>query len=157
MAIESSLIKYYRCANWDEGDTHGGDIDLTEEITDGDQSVFDDVDNDERVAGDVEYRKIYVRNENADTWTNVKAWINSQTPASNSVIAINANDATNSDTQATAKNYTYYEPDSIDHADAQTIGDLAQNEYHAIWIRRTITAGGSGYTQDEFTLEFGSS
>lgn len=157
MAIDSALIKYYRCVTWAEGDSHGGDIDLTSEITGGDLSVFDDVTDAERVAGDVEYRKVYVRNENADTWAAILAWIETQTPAANSVIAINADDATTGDTQATAKLYTYYEPDSKEHANVQTIGDLAQNAYHAIWIRRTITAGGMGATSDAFTLGFGSS
>ena len=38
------------------------------------ENIFDDVANSERVIGDVEYRKIYIRNEGA-TWSNVVAWI----------------------------------------------------------------------------------
>ena len=74
--IDPTLIKFYECATWTEGNAHGGDIDTGDEITSGaDQNVFDDVSDAERVAGDTEYRKIFIRNENTGTWAAVKAWI----------------------------------------------------------------------------------
>ncbi|WP_305064618.1 hypothetical protein [Methanococcoides sp.] len=68
MAIDPALIKWYQCLTWTEGSTHGGDIDTGNEITSGaDQNIFDDVSNAQRIAGVTEYRKIFIRNEYADT------------------------------------------------------------------------------------------
>jgi hypothetical protein len=152
MAIELALLKFFQCLTWAEGDSHGGDIDLASEITSGqDQNIFDDVSNDERAAGDVEYRKIYIRNENADTWQAVKAWIAQFTPAANDEIEIKLG------TPGGVQNVEgvaagYVSPDTKEHADALAIGDLEENEYQAIWIKRTVTADGPGYTGNSFTI-----
>jgi len=159
MAISAASIKYYQSTVWEvEDDTEGGVIDLLHEITTAtDKNIFDDTTDAERVAGNVEYRKIFIRNENADTWESVLAWIEAQTPATNSVVAINCNNATADDVQLAAKAYNYFEPNSKIHADVQTIGNLVQDASHAIWIRRTITAAGDGYTDDTFEVKCESS
>lgn len=152
MAILAANIKWYQCATWAEGDTHGGDIDTGNEITSGaDQNVFDDVSNAERVAGDTEYRKIYIRNENADTWNAVKAWIDTFTAASNDEITIKLG------TNAGVKSVEgvaagYVSPDAKAHGDVLNIENLAQNAYASIWIKRVVTAAGGGYTANSFKL-----
>jgi len=157
MAILAANIKFYQCTTWTEGDSHGGDINLSNEITTGvGNNIFDDVSDAERVAGDTEYRKIFIRNENADTWAAVKAWISSFTLATNDEISIAL--GTPSGTQSgEATGLTYYSPDSKGHADVLSVGDLAQNAYKAIWIKRVVTALGDGYTENAFTLAFESS
>ena len=76
--ITAANLKLYQCATWTEGSTHGGDINTSAEIaSSGDQVIFDNVSNAERVAGDTEYRKVYFRNENATT-ASFKCWINTQ-------------------------------------------------------------------------------
>ena len=152
--IDPDLIKWYRCQTWEEGSTHGGDIDLNSEITTAtDKNVFDDVEDAERQAGDTEYRKIYIRNENAETWPGVKLWIKTNTPAANDSIAI-ALAVTNDDTQQDAEGYTFYTPTSKDDADVLDIGDLAQNEYKGIWIKRVVSpADGDGYINNYFELQ----
>lgn len=152
MAIDIANLKFYRCATWAEGDSHGGDIDTGNEITSGqDQNIFDDVADAERAAGAVEYRKIFVRNENVDTWEGVKAWIAAFTPAANDEIAIKL--GTNAGVQSVEGVAAgYVSPNAKDHADVLDIGDLAANAYQAIWIRRTVTAGGSGYSGNTFTI-----
>ena len=225
MAIDAANLKNYQCLTWAEGSTHGGDIDTSNQITSGaDQNVFDDVSNDERDNGDTEYRKIFIRNENADTWQAVKAWISAFTPADNDEVSIvkggfkdTRDDValsgtltfTNGDTAVTGdstafttevgkgdfiqldadatmvevasvtddthltlvddysgsggsgsgtrqggSSKTFVQPDSKTHADVLSLGDLAQNEYAAVWIKRVVTAGGSGYTNDSFELAF---
>lgn len=131
MAISAASIKWYQCRTWTEGATHGGDIDTGNEITSGaDQNIFDDVTNDERVAGDTEYRKIFIRNENADTWNAVKLWIESNTPATNDTVSIAL--GTNAGTQTSeGTGLTYVTPTSKVHVDVLTVGDLAQNAYQA--------------------------
>lgn len=152
MSLSPSNIKFYQCTTWAEGDSHGGDIDTGSEITDGtDQNIFDDVSNDERVAGDTEYRKIFVRNENTDTWAAVKLWIDQFTPATNDEISIKL--GTNAGVQSVEGVAAgYVSPDSKSHADVLTIGDLAENEYQAIWIKRVVSAAGDGYTGNSFSL-----
>jgi len=150
--ITTANIKFYQCATWAEGDTHGGDIDIGNEITSGaDENIFDDVENAERVAGDTEYRKIYVRNENAEAWEAVKAWIDTFTAATNDEISIKLG------TNAGVKSVEgvaagYVSPDAKGHGDVLSIGDLAQNAYQSIWIKRIVSAAGSGYTDNTFKL-----
>jgi hypothetical protein len=157
MAITIANIKFYQCTVWTEGGTHGGDIDTGSEITSGaDENIFDDVDNAERVAGDTEYRKIYVRNENADTWEAVKAWIDTFTPATNDEISIKL--GTNAGVQSVEGVASgYVSPDSKSHGDVLSIGNLVQNAYQSIWIKRVVTAAGDGYTDNNFKLAFESS
>lgn len=157
MALDPANIKFYQCATWAEGDTHGGDIDTESEITSGaDQNIFDDVAEAERAAGDTEYRKIYIRNENADAWNAVKAWIDTFTPATNDEITIKL--GTNAGVQSVeGVAGGYVSPDSKTHADVLSIGNLAQNAYQSVWIKRVVTAAGDGYTADNFKLAFESS
>lgn len=77
MAFEEKDIKFYRSAFWAESDDHGGDIDLANEISLSKilNNLFDDISDSERVSGDTDYRKLFVRNENEVTWAAVKAWI----------------------------------------------------------------------------------
>ena len=157
MGLSPSNIKFYQCTTWAEGGSHGGDIDLANEITSGaDQNIFDDVSNAERVAGDTEYRKIFVKNENTDTWAAVKLWIESFTPATNDEVSIKL--GTNAGVQSVEGVAAgYVSPDSKSHGDVLNIGDLAQNAYKAIWIKRIVSAAGDGYTANAFTLTLESS
>lgn len=152
MAIDPALIKWYQCTTWAEGSTHGGDIDTVNEITSGaDQNIFDDVTNAQRIAGVTEYRKIFIRNENADTWAAVKLWIAQFTDSPDDEISIAL--GTNAGVQSVeGVGATYVSPDSKVHADVLSVGDLAQNAYKAIWIKRVVTASANGYTNNSFQL-----
>jgi hypothetical protein len=151
------IFNFYQCSSWGEGVSHGGDINPDAPITSGiDQNVFDDVTPAERLTGDVEYRKIYVRNESIGPegyWQNVKVWIQMNTPAAGDTIWITAQ-GTNSDTQADAVGYTYYQPDSKLHANVQDIGTLAPGDYHHIWMRRVVSAGSGPYANNLFRIAF---
>ncbi len=114
------------------------------------ENIFDDVANSERAAGDIEYRKIYIRNEGT-TWSNVLAWIQRYSRAFGDLIFITIQ-GNNSDTQADAKGYNYYSPTSRVHANVQSIGTLASNDYQHIWIKRIIGTNIPGYTGNKFQL-----
>ena len=88
--FKASNIVVYQSQFWTEGDDHGGDIDLAHEISMDKivNNIFDDVADSERVAGDTEYRKIFVRNENLQNWADVKAWIEQFTLSSDDEITI---------------------------------------------------------------------
>jgi hypothetical protein len=88
MSIKASLIKFFQCATWTEGTAHGGDIGAVE-ISSGEiNNIFDNISDAERVAGDTDYRKIYVKNVNADTWAEVKLWISLFTESEDDEISI---------------------------------------------------------------------
>jgi len=90
MAFDTKNLKVYQCAFWNEGDGHGGDIDLANAISLSkiEENIFDHVTNAERVAGDTDYRKIFVRNENEETWAAVYAWISQLTLSEDDEIRI---------------------------------------------------------------------
>lgn len=149
--IDPSLMKWYHPLETAEGSTHGGGIDTTNEIVSGlDNNIFDDVSDAERESGDIEFRKVYIRNENVATYKGMKCWIQSNTPASNTNIGIAL--GTDNDVQTDAEGYTFVEPTSKVDINVLDIGDVVQNAAQAIWIKRTVTAGGLGYTDDGFTI-----
>lgn len=85
--IAATLLKFYQSTNWTDASTHGGAIDIGNAITTNvSENIFDNVSDAERAAGDTEYRKIFFRNENADTYTNALAWIDSNTPCSGDAV-----------------------------------------------------------------------
>jgi hypothetical protein len=85
--LSATLLKWYQCTNWTEAATHGGAIDTGNEITTNtSNNIFDDVSDAERSAGDTDYRKIFFRNENDDTYTTPKAWIDSNTPCTGDAV-----------------------------------------------------------------------
>lgn len=162
MAIDPALIKLYQCATWAEGDSHGGAINTaTGLITDASaNNIFDDVTDAERLAGVLAtdsnaYRKVFIRNENADTWAGVKCWISQATDATNDEVHIVA--AVGADIASTAKGYTYVTPTSKVHADVLSLGDIVQNASVGIWVQRLVDASGNGYTNNTFKLAFESS
>jgi hypothetical protein len=142
----------YRCTTWAEGDSHGGAINTSAEIpSSGDQVIFDDVTDNERVSGDTEYRKVFIRNENADS-VNLKVWIEANYSATNESISISL--GTDAGVQSVeGAGATYATPTTI--GTGLDIGTLAQNASKAVWIKRVVTAAGNGYVADTFQLKIG--
>ena len=232
MTFDAKNLKVYQCAFWNEGDEHGGDIDLANEISLSkiEQNIFDDITNAERVAGDIDYRKIFVRNENEETWAAVMAWISQLTLSSDDEIKIlaagtkskestpvaitgtctfeegqavvgvgtafltelakgeciyNATDDEESDACAIltitddthltlADDYAGTAGEGkatnlagvdecllfgspVTKATGLSLGDIAENEYKGIWIKRTVDAAASGYENNQFALKLESS
>jgi hypothetical protein len=48
---------------------------------------------------------------------------------------------------------TFVSPTSKTHEDVLDLDSLAQNESIGIWVKRVITSGGDGYTDDSFTIK----
>ncbi|MGC9443719.1 MAG: hypothetical protein ACP5E9_02105 [Candidatus Methanospirareceae archaeon] len=232
MTFDASNLKVYQCAFWNEGDEHGGDIDLANEISLSkiEQNIFDDITNAERVAGDTDYRKIFVRNENEETWAAVVAWISQLTLSPDDEIKIlraatkskvstpaaltgtatfvagqpvvgvgtafltelapgeciyNSTDDDESkatailsitdDTHLTlADDYggTTGEGKAVNVAGVDvclmfaspttkatglSLGDIAENEYKGLWIKRIVDAAASGYENNQFAIKLESS
>jgi len=150
MPIASNDIKYYKSS---DTDSTGGVISATEIVDDTLNNLFDDVSGDEAQAGDIEYRKIFIKNVHGSlSWQNVKVWVESATISTDDEIDISL--STNlTGSNATGDGQSYVRPTSKTHADVLDMGDIAAAEYVDVWIRRTVTAGASAYTNDEATLK----
>jgi hypothetical protein len=155
--ILDTNLKIYRCQTWTpEGTTHGGLINTGAEITGStDQLIFDDVTDAERASGATgadatQYRKIFFRNENADSSPFV-VWIDTQYPSTKEAISIALGTSAGTQTSEGA-GLTYTTPTTQGTGLTFT---LANNASQAIWIRRIITASSSGWKDDNFILKFG--
>lgn len=121
-------------------------------------SIFDRVTSAEATAGDVEYRCVYVHNANATlTALDTVIWIQSNTPAADTQVAIGLGTSAIGATEQTVANentapagVTFTEP--ANEAGALFIGDIPPNSHKAVWVRRTINAGAAANAADTFTL-----
>jgi hypothetical protein len=130
------------------------------EITDASlHNLFDVVSSVETAAGDVEYRCLYVHNAHATlTLQGAKIWIQTQTPNSQSAVAIALGAAAVNATETAVANestapgggVTFSEP--ANEGAALTIGDIPPGQHKAIWVRRTIDAGAAAYNADSVVL-----
>jgi hypothetical protein len=120
-------------------------------------AFFDLVSSAEAVAGDTEYRCIYVANIGTSTALGAKLWIQSNTPNTDNQIAIalggeglNGTAETVANENTAPAGETFSEPAS--EGAALSLGDLAQNDEYPVWIRRTINAGAAADASEQFTL-----
>jgi len=148
-------VSFYKCQHWEEGESHGGDIDWSSPLSA--NNIFDDVTNQEREEGSVDYRKIYVANMGCAPWYNVKAWISQNTLAPNDEIFLTAS-GTSSDTLIEASGYTFVQPSGPSDPNVCIIGTLNPGEYHHLWIKRLVEpAISDGYKNNSFRIKIGQS
>jgi hypothetical protein len=122
--------------------------------------LFDFTSGAESAAGDVEYRCVYLNNENGtDTMLGALVWISANTPLAGSVLAIGVGTAAVNGTEQTVANestapagVTFSEPASAGAGLA--LGDLPAGQHKAIWLRRTITAGSGSSANDTWSLGY---
>lgn len=120
-------------------------------------TLFDDVSSVEAVAGDTEYRWVYVHNAHATlTLIGAKVWIQTNTPSANTDVAIAIGSAGLNGTEPALANentapsgVSFTQPSSF--AGGLTIGDLAPGDHYPLSIRRAVTAG-AAVAADNFTL-----
>jgi hypothetical protein len=119
--------------------------------------LFDNVSSAEAAAGLVEYRCVYVHNAHGTlTLTAPKIWIQTNTPAADTTIAIglgtsalNATEQTVADEATAPAGVTFSEP--ANEGAGIALGDIPAGQHRAVWIRRTITAGAAS-NNDTYTL-----
>jgi len=89
MAITEANLKKYKSATDSDAAANGGAVNTGSAITSGgSQNIFPNISNAERITGVTKYRKIFLRNENADAYNNVLAWIDTNTPDTETAITI---------------------------------------------------------------------
>jgi hypothetical protein len=126
-------------------------------------NLFDDISDTEAASGVVDYRCFYILNGNAtDTLTTAKVYISTNTPSSDTTIAIGLDPAGVGDGAATGVATTIADEDSApagvtfstpsNSGAALAIGDLANGEAQAVWVRRTVSADAAAAASDPVTL-----
>jgi hypothetical protein len=136
----------------------GGAMSLAEVVSSKLHNIFDRVLAAEATAGDVEYRCLYVTNENAaSTLTGCVVWIDSQTSSSSTDLAIGLDPAGVNGVATIIANegvapsgVTFGAPATF--GAGLSIGDLGPGDRQAIWLRRTVSALATTAGLDECRL-----
>ena len=123
-------------------------------------ALFDFTSGAESAAGDVEYRCVYLNNENGtDTMLGPVVWISSNTPLAGTALAIGVGTSAVNGTEQTVANestapagVTFSEPASA--GSGLALGDLPPGQHKAIWLRRTVTAGSGSSANDTWSLGY---
>lgn len=122
--------------------------------------LFDTTSAAEAAAGVVDYRCVYLHNNNGvDTMTNAVVFVSSNTPNANTTIDIGVGTSAVNGTEQTIANeataptgVTFSAPTTAGAGLA--LGTIPAGQHRAIWIRRTVTAGAGASASDPFTLGY---
>lgn len=161
MAIVAGDIKLYLSgggANSDPNAALGGVISSTEVVDNTLHNLFDKVTGAEGLAGDTEYRCVYIKNTHGTlTLESAKVWVETNTPSGDSAIAIalggegeNGTAETIADESTAPSGESFSAP--VDYANGLSLGDLDAGNYYPIWVRRTISAAAGAYDDDSVVL-----
>lgn len=112
-------------------------------------NLFDNVDPDERTAGDVEYRAIDIKNTGDATAAGVEMYMSTETSNAGTILdfgldsgtqSIADEDAAPNDPTITFGHYT--------SGSTLTISDIAAAGTQRVWVRRTVSAGAANDAED---------
>lgn len=157
MAIASADIKYRLSGGGSNADP-AASIGGAKSSTDMASTIFDDVSSAEALAGDIEYRCVYVHNDHGTlSYTSPKIWIEVQTPSASTDVAIAVGASAVNATETAVANegtapgggVTFSAPANF--AGGLALGDIPAGQHRAIWIRRTVNAA-AAVASDGFTL-----
>ena len=163
MAITASDLKIYLsggAGNSDPNASLGGIISSTEVTDNTTHNLFDQVSGTESLAGDTEYRGVYLKNTHGSlTLQNTKIYISSNTGSADTTIdialdggATNATMETLSDESTAPSGETFTAPTT--YAGGLSIGSLAAGEKKGLFIRRTVSASAAAVNDDAVTIKY---
>lgn len=161
MAITATDIQFRLsggAANSDVNASLGGAKSSTQITTATLHNLFDQVSGDESAAGDIEYRCIYIHNAHATlSLQNAFVWISTNTPSTDTVVAIAlAGEGINGTAETVANENTAPVGESFsspaNKAAGLSLGTIPAGQHYAIWIRRTVTAGATAFNTDSVIL-----
>lgn len=156
MPIIASDIKYRLsggAANTDPNLSLGGIISSTDAAA----SIFDNVSSAEALAGDTEYRCVYIKNNHGSlTLLAPKVWLQSNTPSGDTAAeislgtsAVSGTEQTIADENTSPSGTTFVT--AANEAAGLALGDLAPGATKAIWIKRIVSAAAAA-ASDGFTV-----
>jgi hypothetical protein len=160
MPIITSDIKFYLSGgtgNSNPDASLGGEISTTE-LGAGLHNLFDLVSSSEASSGDTEYRCFYVKNTHGSlTLQNAKIWISTDNSGNDADIAIaldsggvNATAETRTTEASPPVGESFSTPTS--EGTALSIGNIPAGQFHAIWVRRTISENAAAATGSSVTF-----
>jgi hypothetical protein len=162
MPIVSTDIKYRLsggAANSDVNASLGGAKSSVEVVTATLHNLFDQVSGDESLAGDIEYRCIYVHNGHGSlSLQNAVVWIDTNTPSTDTTVAIAlAGEGLNGTAETVANENTAPAGESFTSPATKgaglSLGTIPAGQHYAIWIRRTVTAGAAAFNTDSVIVK----
>lgn len=120
-------------------------------------TMFDRVSSAEALAGDIEYRCVYIHNAYTSAMLNSVVWLSANTASATTTIAIGLGTSALNGVEQTVANentapvgVTFSEPASQGAGIA--LGDIPSGQHRAVWVRRTINAGTAAVASDSATL-----
>jgi len=123
-------------------------------------ALFDAVAAADALAGDVEYRCIYLHNANgADLMTAARVWVAANTPLAGTTLDIGVGTSALNGTEQTVANENTA-PAGVSFSAPSTagtglaLGDIPFGQHRAIWLRRTVNAGSGSSANDTWSLGF---
>jgi hypothetical protein len=167
MTVVAGDMKWYLSGgsgNTNPNASIGGAISTTQVTDNTVDNLFDDVSSAEALAGSVDYRCAYIKNTNgSSTLTDVKIWIDSNTPNANTAYRIGLDPAgvsgtavapspLDEDTPPPGVTFSH-SPDPTTSGSGLSIGNMAAGTYQAVWFERTVTAGAASAANDPATFK----
>ena len=156
MPIAPGDIKFFKSGGTDE-DNLGGAITTVEISTTRLHNIFDKVTGAESNAGDIEYRVIYVQNKHGSLAAEaVTLYITLPDNGDPDYIDIGINEAKNTaaqdlaDETAGPTGVTWSSPD--EYVDGIDMGGLNNDDYRAIYLRRTVPAAAAADDEARFQI-----
>lgn len=155
MSVVATDIKYYLsggAGNADPNASLGGVISATEITSAQLENLFDNVTSAEAVAGDTNYRCLYVKNTNStDTLTDARDFFSSLPAVTLLTMGLdpagkNATATTIANEASAPVGVSFTEP--ADYAGGLALGDLAAGDFYAFWLRRIVAPGASSNPLD---------
>lgn len=137
-------------ANSDPDASLGGDMSSTEISGTALNNLFDDVDETEASAGDIEYRAIDIYNSGDANAEDVTLWIDDETDSGDTQIDVGLDAGTqsiaNEDTAPSSPTITFSHPTS--EGSPLSIGMIANGSAQRVWVRRTVGSSAGNHAND---------
>lgn len=139
----------------ESGTSNIGGVESDNEVT---VDLFDGVTNSQRTNGLVDYRLIYLHNEEADKSADAKAYIGVQLDSGRQYAVGSATEAIDATVGAIVSDTTA--PAGVTFSTGTTagtgvtLGNLGPGQSKGVWIRRTITAGTAADTTNPGRISF---
>lgn len=123
-------------------------------------TLFDQSSSAEALAGDVEYRCVYLHNGNASSeMLSTVVWISANTPLAGSSLAIGVGSAAVNGTEQTILDetvaptgVTFTEPAT--QATGLALGNIPFGQHKAVWLRRTLAVSTGASANDTWALGY---
>lgn len=124
------------------------------------EALFDLVGSAEAVAGDAEYRCVYLHNANASSQMEpAKVWISANTPLVGTSIeigvgtaAVNGTEQTVADENTAPAGVSFSA--AANEGAALSLGNIPAGQHKALWIKRIVSAGAGYSASDPWQLTF---